>query len=247
MKTSLALFALLLGTTAIPNISNAQDVPTPFPVCIHDVFGYVWNFTVEKNGNKTVYLGKGTVDIGGGILWEAHGSYNVNTHETELEATNPDADGCASGYVDAFEYEGTADAKAPNGIVTYSGSGTWTSYCSGSAFNSGDWSATDCDHKGGITNPNGPAKSGAATLKVYPNPIIGSAHISYAVATSGRVNITVYNSMQQVVKVLVNDFKNAGNYSTVLDTKSGNIQAGIYTVVVVVNGKTYSATVQVVK
>jgi hypothetical protein len=53
--------------------------------------------------------------------------------------------------------------------------------------------------------------------------------------------------MQQVVKVLVNDFKNAGNYSTVWNSKVGNINAGIYRVVAVINGKSYTTTVQVVR
>ena len=53
--------------------------------------------------------------------------------------------------------------------------------------------------------------------------------------------------MQQVVKVLVNDFKNAGNYSAVWDSRSGNVNAGVYRVVAVVNGKTYSTTVQVIR
>jgi len=83
-------------------------------------------------------------------------------------------------------------------------------------------------------------------IRVNSDASNGQANVSYVVAQSGKVNITVYNSMQQVVKVLVDDFKNAGNYSAVWDTKTGNINSGAYRVVAVVNDKTYTTTIQVV-
>ena len=49
------------------------------------------------------------------------------------------------------------------------------------------------------------------------------------------------------IKVLVNDFRNAGNYSAVWDTKTANINSGIYRVVAVMDGNTTSTTVQVIK
>jgi hypothetical protein len=203
--------------------------------------------SVGYNDHGT-WFGNGTVDLGVGQIWDAKGSYNKGTKETEFEATNPNADDCASGFTDAFRYEGSAHASKSGGVVTYNGSGTWNSYCSGSIYNSGDWTATDCAQKGGIKNPNGPAKhANAAIVKISPNPVTNSTNISYTVATAGRVNITIYNSMQQAVKVLVNDFRNAGSYSAVWNTRTSNINAGIYRVVAVVNGKTTSTSIQVVR
>ena len=249
MKKNLAAFALLfLGTVATVNSVKAQDLP--FSVCIQDDFGYVWNYlAVTHSGDD--YNGVGTVDVGLGFLWRATGTFNSSTGATTLTATNPQADGCASGYTDYFKYTGTAKASGSHGEIYFGGSGTWESFCSGYVVNSGTWSALDCAHKTAISKavkPNGPAKqAGAFVIKVSPNPINSQANISYSVTQSGRVNITVYNSMQQAVKVLVNDFKNAGNYSAIWDTKSNNVTAGVYRIVAVANGKTYATTVQVVR
>jgi uncharacterized protein (UPF0333 family) len=76
---------------------------------------------------------------------------------------------------------------------------------------------------------------------------MGQAIVSYSISKAGEVNITVYNSMQQAVKVLVNGYKNAGNYSTVWDTRSSVLISGIYRVVAIVNGKKSATTVQVIK
>ena len=241
MKRNSPFFALLLACAlTAPNLLKAQDAPHAY--CIHDEYAYVWSLTVIHHGD--IYKGTGTVDVGAGFDWDAICYYNSTTGEVSLEADNPQADGCNSGYVDYFKYTGTATAD----WSSFSGGGSWLSYCSGGVINSGDWDATDCAHKGMIKKTNGPAKhSGASLIKVNPNPINGLANISYSVAQSGKVSITVYNSMQQVVKVLVSDFKNAGNYSTTWDSRSGNVNAGVYRVVAIMNGKTYSTTVQVIR
>lgn len=247
MKKILTPFALLfLGTVVATNCAKAQQLPATFPLCIHDEYGYVWSFTVTRDGDS--YNGKGTVDIGAGFAWDASGWWDSSTGETSLTASNPQADGCASGYTDYFTYSGSATAGKNAGIVYYDGSGNWASYCSNVQINAGDWAATDCDHKGRVIKKYGPATSAQKPIiKVTPNPVNGNANISYSLRQAGQVNITVYNSMQQVVKVLVNDFKNAGNYSTVWNSKVGNINAGIYRVVAVINGKSYTTTVQVVR
>jgi len=241
-----AIVLALLATVVATNRVKAQD--PSFPLCIHDAFGYVWNFHVTRDGDT--YTSTGTVDVGLDYLWDASGWWNSSSGKTSLTATNPQADGCQSGHTDSFTYSGTADARRLGGAVAYSGSGTWESLCSGTVINTGTWSATDCAHNPSPQkiNPGGPARHASASLvKVSPNPINGQGNISYSVAQSGKVNITVYNSMQQAVKVLVNGYKNAGSYSTVWDTRSGNLNSGIYRVVAVVNGKTYSTTVQVIK
>ncbi len=244
MKKILGFFALLLVTVMSVTKTQAQTVSA----CFHDAFGYYWDVTVTVTG--ATYTGKGTVNTGAPFLWKAKIS-GTCFGETTLKATNPQADGCASGYTDNFTYKGTATAALFYGTeFRYDGSGTWKSFCSGSVINSGTWDAQDCYHNPspGKINPAGPAGHAVASqIKVSPNPINSQANISYSVAKSGTVNITVYNSMQQAVKVLVNDFKNAGDYSAVWDTKTSNVNSGIYRVVAVVDGKTTSTTVQVVK
>jgi len=248
MKKKLSFFALLLlCTVTATSYLKAQGLQ--FSVCIHDVFGYVWNgLSVTHEGNEYISVGTVQIEEDDDDLWRAKMTYNTHTGITTFKAVNPDADGCASGYTDYFTYDGVAKAELVHGALFYGAKGTWKSFCSGSVVGSGTWTATDCAQKSISRKINGPAKHADASLiRVHPNPVNGLANISYSVAQSGKVNISVYNSMSQTAKVLVNDFKNAGNYSAVWDTRSGNVTAGVYRLVAVVNGKTYSTTIQVIR
>src|SRR5436190_15874844 len=122
MKRILTAFALLfVGTVATVNSVKAQDLP--FSVCIQDEFGCTWNvLAVTHTGDD--YKGVGTADVGLGFLWRATGTFNSSTGATTLTATNPQADGCASGYTDYFTYSGTATASRSHGSIIFNGSGT---------------------------------------------------------------------------------------------------------------------------
>ena len=60
----------------------------------------------------------------------------------------------------------------------------------------------------------------------YPNPFNPVTNISYQVASSGLVKITVYDMLGKEVKTLVNEFKEPGYYNTNFD--AGNMNSGIY-------------------
>ncbi len=65
----------------------------------------------------------------------------------------------------------------------------------------------------------------------YPNPFNPTTTISYTLPTDGRVTIKVFDMLGREVKTLVNDYKNAGGYSTMWDSKDsfGNeVSSGIY-------------------
>jgi len=246
MKKILTLFTLLCVTGMSVTNLQAQTVSA----CLHDLYDYHYEFTMTVTGAS--YSGKGTVDLNGGWLWKGK-IKGTSLKNTKITATNTQANGCTSGWVDYFVYEGNATAGLFYGSeFRYDGSGTWTNYCNGSINSTGSWWAQDCYHYPIVAlkaSKDGPGRSAAtvSSLKVSPNPVNSQATISYSVAKSGSVRITVYNSMQQAVKVLVNDFKNAGTYSMVWDTKTANINSGIYRVVAVIDGNTTSTTVQVIK
>ena len=49
----------------------------------------------------------------------------------------------------------------------------------------------------------------------YPNPFNPSTTIPYSLTTSGHVNLTIYNIMGQIVRTLVDDYKNEGVHTIV--------------------------------
>ncbi|RLD12695.1 T9SS C-terminal target domain-containing protein, partial [candidate division KSB1 bacterium] len=60
----------------------------------------------------------------------------------------------------------------------------------------------------------------------YPNPFNPSTLIRYRLADAGKVNLTVYNSLGQKVKTLVNKIQNAGLHEVKFD--GGSLPSGIY-------------------
>ena len=60
----------------------------------------------------------------------------------------------------------------------------------------------------------------------YPNPFNPSTKISYHLSTESQVNLTIYNSLGEIVNELLNEIKAAGNYSVEFD--AGNITSGVY-------------------
>ena len=64
----------------------------------------------------------------------------------------------------------------------------------------------------------------------YPNPFNPSTVINYSIPTAGQVKVTVYNLLGSEVAVLVNEYKEAGNYSVEFSTENlkNNLGSGVY-------------------
>lgn len=60
----------------------------------------------------------------------------------------------------------------------------------------------------------------------YPNPFNPSTKINYAIPASSKVNLVVYDVLGRTVKVLVNEFQNAGTYS--IDFNAESLSSGVY-------------------
>ncbi len=60
----------------------------------------------------------------------------------------------------------------------------------------------------------------------FPNPFNPTTNITYQVAEAGNVSIKVYDLVGNEVAVLLNDFKNPGNYS--LTFNASNMASGVY-------------------
>lgn len=65
----------------------------------------------------------------------------------------------------------------------------------------------------------------------FPNPFNPSTHIQYSLAAQSRVQLSVFNTLGQKIKTLVNSFQNPGDHSIVWDgTDASNnpVSTGIY-------------------
>ncbi len=65
----------------------------------------------------------------------------------------------------------------------------------------------------------------------YPNPFNPITNISYSVKKAGKVTLEVYNIKGQLVKTLVNDVKETGNYTTTwngTDNSNKSVSSGVY-------------------
>jgi len=60
----------------------------------------------------------------------------------------------------------------------------------------------------------------------YPNPFNPITNISYALPVESKVTLTIYNSIGEVVEVLVNEFQDEGKYEAVWNAES--FPSGVY-------------------
>ena len=75
-------------------------------------------------------------------------------------------------------------------------------------------------------------------LQNYPNPFNPVTTIEFTIPKSAFVNITVYDVMGRVIKNLVEEYINAGNYSIKWDAT--DIPSGIY--LITMSSGTYNQT-----
>ena len=65
----------------------------------------------------------------------------------------------------------------------------------------------------------------------YPNPFNPTTEIAYSLPEASKVTLKIYNITGQLVKTLVNDYKEAGNYKVIWDGRNNSgqkVAAGVY-------------------
>jgi hypothetical protein len=65
-----------------------------------------------------------------------------------------------------------------------------------------------------------------ALMQNYPNPFNPTTTIQYALPKSSNVEIKVYDLVGREVTTLINEFKQAGNYS--VEFNANNFASGVY-------------------
>ena len=149
VQGTLAVGASPLGGPAVPRTvdrsklgprltaADLDGIITAQPCCMVDDLGLVWNVVITRTG-LGYYTIAGTLDAGSGYPWNVTGW--IQKYKNPLNfvqywrVDNPQADGCASGWVDY------ADVNASG--AKFTPSGTFTSYCSGTPGYSSPWNGT---------------------------------------------------------------------------------------------------------
>ncbi len=65
----------------------------------------------------------------------------------------------------------------------------------------------------------------------YPNPFNPMTTISYQLPKAGQIKLLIYNMMGQLIKILIDEYKEAGHYMVVWDGKDNNAESisnGVY-------------------
>ncbi len=257
MKKVYGFLLVLLCSLFIHHASAQCIAATP---CFTDGFGYVYHFSNAQVTGVNVYTAQGTSTAypSTDVSIKLDLTNGINNGTVKIVTRNAAADGCNS-FSDSFIYVGTAQlVKGTNNIVTsFSGSGTWTSYCFGGPLASGTWTASGpCGSGATLQKQTGAAPNlGKQALADYnkgivasPNPTSSLTTLKYNVKDAGKVNVTIYNSMNQPVKVLVNETKVVGAYSTqwnLLNTNGTKVSSGVYRAVLTTPGGTFTNSIQV--
>lgn len=93
------------------------------------------------------------------------------------------------------------------------------------------------------------AKTSAAdansNVSIYPNPVVASSTVNFNVPANGNVKVELFDELGNNIQTVVNEFRNAGDYSETLD--ASDITSGNYMLKVSANGYSEVIRVNVVK
>ncbi|MBA3648127.1 MAG: T9SS type A sorting domain-containing protein, partial [Chitinophagales bacterium] len=235
-------------------VSQNNSASSTQSFCIIDDFGEPYMLMATSTGPNCYSL-TGTASITGGATedWPVSGTF-CNGFIT-ITATNPNPDGCTS-FVDAVNFrwhytcgknastcamEGGYQQVCFGGIIGEFTLGA-TVYKNSSACNSGIHAAgSSASVKGSKISISLPVN-----ISVAPSIISNNATITYSLGNAGKVSLSVYNSLGQEIKQLVNGNMAAGNYTINWNAENNNgtsVSKGIYFIVLRADGKVQTATV----
>jgi hypothetical protein len=82
-----------------------------------------------------------------------------------------------------------------------------------------------------VIGNNNPIPIEISLMQNYPNPFNPTATIEYQIQKNDFVTLKVYDSLGQLVKTLVNESKQSGEYSVIFDGKNEKgqtVSSGVY-------------------
>ncbi len=180
--------------------------------------GYYWNeatFSKGKNNTKTIsniadtsshFAAKYTPD--GILFWVADVDSSFSTFNTNLAIDS------SENIIRAGQYYGDINLQSEENSVPISSYGGVDLYLA--KFSNSISSITDDNIS--VTN--------FKLNQNFPNPFNPVTKITFSISKSVLTNLTVYNSLGQKVKTLLNEHKNIGNHQIEFDASS--LSSGVY-------------------
>ena len=96
-----------------------------------------------------------------------------------------------------------------------------------------------------INYKTGSTPSGYKLGAAYPNPFNPSTNIEYSLLEQGYANISVYDLQGRVIKELVSEYKDQGDYKIVWDAT--NVPSGVYFIQMNINSFASTQKVMLIK
>jgi len=156
-----------------------------------------------------------------GMLTEEGAGWNC---EVKIPLASLGIDGSSAGALLGFEIQLDNASDAAAGRV---GMEKWWNSSNLSWANPGIWGYAQLSDGGTGVKGGSPSIANQYRLNQnYPNPFNPSTEISFSLAKSEKVKLTVYNLLGKEVAVLVNGTRNAGSQSVTFDAK--NLCSGVY-------------------
>jgi len=87
-------------------------------------------------------------------------------------------------------------------------------------------------------------------LKIFPNPVKSLTVIRYSLPTEGKISLQLFDISGRLVKALVNQEKNTGNYSLIwngTDENNRKVGEGVYFCILKTNGKCLKQKILMIK
>lgn len=83
------------------------------------------------------------------------------------------------------------------------------------------------------------------SLRNYPNPFNPETRISFGLPEAAQVSVAIYNMQGQLIRALVNEYRNAGSHEVIWNARDENgsqVAGGIYIYKLSVTGETKKST-----
>ena len=149
------------------------------------------------------------------VRWTVTEGWEDAAYSVYREDTSREREKVSSIYSGRLQYD-FVDRNAPSGAVSY-------------------WIAEQ--DRTGETTWHGPLAVAARGLEararlaaVHPNPVSGSARLTYSLASAGHVLLSVHDVAGREVGLLVNETQDAGTHEVPWEPARGNLAAGFYVI-----------------